>query len=278
MQQLAYYNGRVGAPEEMTVPFLDRVSFFGDGVYDATMSRNYHIYLLDEHIDRLYRSAAALRIEIPMTKAQMAATLNDLVSRMDTGNNFVYWQVTRGTGPRDHAFPEGAPNLWAYIFPREMSERGTTLTLISREDTRFFHCDVKTLNLIPSVMAAQAAREAGCDETVFHRGSRVTECAHSNIHILRGGVFRTAPADNLILPGIARAHLLSACARLGIPAREEPFTMDELREADEVIVSSSGSPCMRATALDGAPIGGRDPETLARLQDAVWGEFFAATN
>ena len=155
-----------------------------------------------------------------------------------------YYQVTRGTAQRRHAFPAGKGNLWVTLTPCEMNDGTTPLRLITREDTRFFHCDIKTLNLIPSVMAAQEAEEKGCQETVFYRpGGRVTECAHSNVHILKGGTLYTAPADNLILPGIARAHLLRACKALGIPAREEPYTLEDLRNADEILVTSSGGVC-----------------------------------
>ena len=147
------------------------------------------------------------------------------------------------------------------------------IKLITKEDTRFFHCNIKTLNLIPSVIASQDAKEAGCDETVLHRGNRVTECAHSNVHIIQNGVFRTAPTDNLILPGIARAHLIKACNKLGIPVDETAFTLQDLMEADEVIVSSSGSLCLAAEVIDGKPVGGKAPELLKKLQDEVLREF-----
>ena len=146
------------------------------------------------------------------------------------------------------------------------------------EDTRFFHCNVKTLNLIPSVIASENAKQAGCDETVFHRSGRVTECAHSNVHIIKDGVFVTAPTDNLILPGIARAHLIKACRKLGIPVSETPYTLDELMNADEIIVSSSGSLCLAAEEVDGKAVGGKAPELLKKLQDEVLREFMEETN
>ena len=121
----------------------------------------------------------------------------------------------------------------------------------------------------------QKAAQHGCDEAVFHRDGIVTECAHSNIHILKDGVFRTHPADCHILPGIARAHLLRICDALGIPVCEQAFTLEDLRQADEVIVSSSGECCMRALELDGQPIGGRAPKLFRRLHDAAFQEFWA---
>ena len=278
MERLGYYNGEFGPLEEMTVPMNDRVSWFGDGVYDAGPCRNYHIFALDEHVDRFFRSAAALRIEMPVGKDELKEILNRLVKNLDSGSLFVYYQVTRGTGVRKHAFTDGAGNLWITMIPAEISDGREPIQLVTQEDTRFFHCNIKTLNLIPSVMASQKAAEAGCMEAVFYRpGGRVTECAHSNVHILRDGVLYTAPTDNLILPGIARAHLLRACDALDVPYREEPFTLSELFAADEVIVTSSSNLCLHADRIDGQPVGGKDRELYNRLREYLLSEFYSAT-
>lgn len=279
MKNLGYYNGKFGEIENMSIPMNDRVCFFGDGVYDATYSRNYKIFTLDEHIDRLYNSASLLGMNIAETKDEMKAILGEMVSKMDTGENFVYWQVTRGSGMRNHVFPENAKtNLWIAISPRDIVDTYKKVKLITMEDTRFLHCNIKTLNLIPSVMASEKAKQAGCDETVFHRGERVTECAHSNVHIIKDGVFITAPTDNLILPGIARAHLIKACRKLGIPVSETPYTLSELMDADEIIISSAGSLCLAAEEIDGKPVGGKAPELLRMLQDEVLREFMEETD
>lgn len=278
MKRLGYYNGAYGPLEEMMVPMNDRVSWFGDGVYDAGPCRNYHIFALDEHVDRFFRNAAALQIEMPVSKEELKDTLNRLVHELDTGNLFVYYQVTRGTGVRKHAFTEGPGNLWITMNPAEIADGHVPIRLVTTEDTRFFHCNIKTLNLIPSVMAAQKAELAGCQEAVFYRpGGRVTECAHSNVHILSGGVLYTAPTDNLILPGIARAHLLRACEALEIPCREEAFSLTELFDADEVIVTSSSNLCLRAEQIDGRSVGGKDPDTYERLRKYLLEEFYKAS-
>jgi D-alanine transaminase len=215
---------------------------------------------------------------MPVTKDELKNLLNELVRKMDTGNLFVYYQVTRGTGIRKHAFTEGPGNLWVTLTPAEISDGHTPIQLVTTEDTRFLHCNIKTLNLIPSVMASQKAAEAGCAEAVFYRpGGRVTECAHSNVHILKNGTLYTAPTDNLILPGIARAHLLRACAALGIPFREEAFCLDDLMNADEVIVTSSSNLCLRADMIDGKPVGGGDSTLYNRLREYLLEEFYAAT-
>ncbi len=278
MKNLGYYNGNFGEVEQMSIPMQDRVCFFGDGVYDATYSRDYKIYGLEEHIDRLYNSAEQLAIEIPMSKSEMAQIIQDMVIKMDTGNNFVYWQVTRGTGQRNHVFPaDSKANFWINIYHKDIMDVYKKIGLITMDDTRFYHCNIKTLNLIPAVMASQKAKECGCFETVFHRSGRVTECAHSNVHILKDGVFRTAPTDNLILPGITRRHLILACKKLGIPVDETPFMLEDLMTADEIIVSSSGALCLAAEMVDGIPVGGKAPKLLKALQDEMLQEFFELT-
>lgn len=280
MKNLGYYNGKFGEIEEISIPMGDRVCFFGDGIYDATYSRNYKIFALDDHVNRFFNSARLLQIKLPCTKEELKELLNQLVQKMDTGENFVYFQATRGTDAvRNHTFTDEAQaNLWVNIYPRKMADVYKKVKLITLEDTRFFHCNIKTLNLIPAVMASRKAEEMGCNETVLHRNGRVTECAHSNVHIFKDGVFITAPTDNLILPGIARKHLIEACGRLGIPVQERPYTVEELANADEIMISSAGSLCLAAEELDGKPCGGKAPQLLKTLQDEVLREFLEETN
>ena len=279
MKNLGYYNGIYDEFEKMTIPMSDRVHFFGDGVYDATYSRNYKIFSLDEHIDRFCNSAEFLEIELPHTKAELKEILNSMVQKMDTGENFVYFQATRGSNEiRNHVFPgEGKANMWINIYHKEILDLKKKVQLITMEDTRFLHCNIKTLNLIPAVIASQRAKEAGCFETVFHRNGRVTECAHSNVHIIKNGALITAPTDNLILPGIARKHIINKCKEMNIPVIEEPYFLEQLFDADEVLVSSAGALCMVADKTDGKTVGGKAPELVEKLQTALLADFLLQT-
>lgn len=269
MKTLGYYNGKFGPLEEMTVPMNDRVCYFGDGVYEATLARNGKIFALKEHLDRFFNSAGLLKIEIPYTKEELSAILYDLLAKMDDSEIFIYWQMTRGTAMRQHQFPSAdvKPNLWVFMKPGKHGDPNKRLKLTDMEDTRFLHCNIKTLNLLPNVMAAQKAESMGCQECVFHRGDIVTECAHSNVHIIKDGVFKSHPTDHYILPGITRMHLIQICKENGIPVDETPFTMKELMEADEVIVSSATKLCAIAVEMNGTPIGNKAPELAKLLQD-----------
>jgi len=276
MENIGYYNGKTGPIDEMMIPMNDRVVYFGDGVYDATYAVNHVIFALEDHIDRFFGSFSKLEIPFAMSKEELGKELQKTVDQVDaTGSLMVYWQTTRGTGMRDHTFPEkGVPaNLFIVVRPVPLRAIDRKYKLITVDDTRFYHCDIKTLNLIPSVLAAQRAKEAGCDEAVFHRGEIVTECAHSNVSIIKDGVFMTAPLSNLILPGTARKHLIRLAQKVGIPAKETAFTVAELMDADEVMVHSTGTLCNAASEIDGKKVGGRAPKLLKALQDACVADF-----
>ena len=280
MENLGYYNGRFDLIENMTVPMNDRACYFGDGIFEVAYCRNYKIYSLDEHMDRLYLSAKKLGLNIALDKEEFSRLLYELSGKVDSHEQLIYWQVSRGTELRSHApQSELKANIWVTIRPKQLASTYLTMKLITVEDTRFFHCDMKTLNLIPTVLASIAAQNAGADEAVFHRGERVTECAHSNIAIIRDdGAVQTAPADCMILAGVARGHLIEKCRELGIPCEEKPFTVEEMMNAAEVIVTSSGTLCRPAEEVDGKKVGGRAPEILKKLQDALFGDFLEKTN
>ncbi len=278
MKELAYYDGQVGTPEDVMIPFNDRVHFFGDGVYEATLGGNHKVFLLQDHLDRFYSSAKALEIRIPMEKEELGSLLTELLGKVEGTTHFIYWQVTRGVDVRNHTYNDDmVGKLWVSIRPYAMQDPEKDIALITKEDTRFYHCNIKTLNLLPSVMASQDAKRAGVGETVFHRGDIVTECSHSNISILKDGVFISHPNDNLILRGIAKTHMIAMCYRLGIQVLEQPFTLAELMDADEILVTSSSNFYRYATMVDGAPAGGKDPETRRLLQKAVIDEFLEYT-
>lgn len=278
MERIGYYNGQIGAPDALTIPFLDRACFFGDGVYEACLAANGVIYLLDEHLDRFYRSAEAIRIQIPYTREELKDIFSDLISRVDHRHSVLYFQITRGTALRKHSFPaaEVKPNLWAMVNPLKFRDFTAPIGLTEMEDKRYFYCDVKSLNLLPAVLAAQKAEEEGCYETVLHRGDRVTECSHSNISILKDGVVYSHPNSEYILPGIAKECLFDACAQLNIPVVHRPFTIDELRNADEILVTSTTNPCSFANRFCNEPVGCKQPEIVAKLRDIVIAKYLNA--
>ena len=278
MKTLGYYNGSIGELDSMTVPMLDRACYFGDGVYDVAYSRNYKIYALEEHVERFLQSAELLRIKPSITKAALCELVKELVKKLDTGNLWIYFQFSRGTGIRSHAFLEDpTSNLWIMLKPAEIRDTYQPMRCITMEDTRFYHCNIKTLNLLPNVLATQATVETGVDECILHRGDVVTECAHSNISILKNGKLITHPADNMILAGTGRAHLIATCKGFGIPVEERKYTLAELLDADEVLITSASALCIRVIEVDGKAVGGKAAYTVQQLQDALWKDFMDKT-
>ena len=280
MEDVGFYNGEYGRIMDLKCSIMDRGMYFGDGCYDATYVCNNVILFLEDHLNRFYNSCRLLEIPFQYSREELTEILYNIVEKYDFSEGMIYWQTTRGTDFRNHVFPDFEqvkPNLMAYIRPFEMRPIDKTYKVITLEDTRFLHCNINTLNLIPSVIANQRAREAGCDEAIFHRGDIVTECAHSNVMIIDKGVLKIHPYDNLILPGIASIHLMNLARANGIPAAEEEFTLDTLMNAEEVLITSSGSLGNRVISVDGKPVGGKNPELLKKLQDLAVDEVLVYT-
>ncbi len=276
MKNLAYYNGKITAIEDMMIPANDRGFYFGDGIYEVAMVFHHKIFALEDHLERMFNSATMLQIQLPYTKEEIGALLNDLILKVESPCQFLYWQVTRGTSPRNHLFPEGvSSNLYVYSKPWKGVEISDEYRLISVVDTRFYHCNIKTLNLIPNIMAAQKAKEAGCQEAVFVRDGYVTEGSHSNISMIKDNVFITHPLDRLILPGTERKHMIRYCGEMGVGVEERAFTLEELAEADEIIISSTSHPIMRAMELDGKAVGRKNPQVISMLREKYMKEIGA---
>ena len=269
MNNLGYYNGEIDLIENMKIPMLDRCIYFGDGVYEATFAMNHIIFALEEHVERIYNNANLLKINIPYRKEEIKTILSDLAKKVDSDKQFVYWQITRGTALRTHTYPKDIKgNLLVYITPLNfIGMKDEKIKLITLEDTRFFHCNIKTINLLPNVMASQAAEELGCEEAILHRGDRVTEGSHSNVHIIKNGVLKTAPTDNLILPGITRRHVIDICNNNNIPVSEKVFTLKELMDADEILITSSTKLVRAAKEVDGTTVGGNAPEIVKVIKE-----------
>lgn len=265
MNGYAYYNGKFGRADEIAIPLTDRSIYFGDAVYDVAIARK-KIFQLDEHVTRFLSSARLLGFEHEYTHDQLSRIISKVWIRSGITDAMVYFQMSRNAPKRNHLSQicDGV-NLLVLISELTVDDGLGELDLITCEDKRYLYCNIKTVNLLPAVIASSEAEAAGCDEAVLHRGDIVTECAHSNISILRGGTLYTHPTGEKILPGITRRNLLDACRELGIEYCETPFTIAELYECDEALVTSTTKLCRRARSLNGVRIGGKDPSRAMAL-------------
>ena len=274
MENIGYYNGTFAPIEQLQIPALDRGVYFGDGVYEALRVERHRFFALKEHLSRLRDSLAFLRIEFPMTDETLTAILQEAADRVDSVSQQLYFQVTRATAMRTHSFPEsGEANLLVFSRGVPLADLADYRRVAVLADTRWGHCNIKSLNLIPSVLAAQTAKERGCSEAVFHRDGVVSECSSSNLLLLKNGVLRTAPADERILPGVTRAHFLMIARELGVPVDETAFTLEEMLEADELMITSTSAHGLPVGFVDDKLVCGRDEALLRKLQKA-YREFF----
>lgn len=268
MANLAYYNGEFGPADELKIPFLDRAVFFGDGCYDAAFIIGGKALDLKLHIDRFFNSMRMLQITPPVSKQELEQILLDFVVRSETPDGLLYWQCSRGTAPRTHCFPpEGTKaNLLVTIGPKGMPDIAKAVPMITVEDKRYFYCNIKTLNLLPNVLANEAAKAAGASEAIFVRpDGTVTEGSHTNVCILRQGVLQTHPDGECILPGISKRVLMELARELGVEVKEEPFSKEEMMAADEVFVTGSSTFLERACSIDGVALPMADEEGYLRL-------------
>lgn len=267
MDNIGYYNGVFAPIDELMVPACDRGMYFGDGAYEAIRVEKHVPFAIDEHFDRLYDSLRALRIPFTMPRQELYDILMECARRVDADAIQLYFQVTRGTARRVHAFAPGAtPNLMVFAYHYELVDIDVPRKVITLPDQRWDNCWIKSLNLIPGVLASQAALDAGCQDAILHRNGVVTECTAANLLMLKDGVVRTAPADGKIIPGVTRNHFLKLARENGIPVVEEAFTLDEAMEADELLITSTSVHGVRVVEIDGKPVCGRDIALAKRLQ------------
>ncbi|MBO7304407.1 MAG: aminotransferase class IV [Clostridia bacterium] len=269
----AYYNGHYAETDKIRIPLSDRAVYFGDGIYDAAIGRAGEIYLEEEHLNRFFENAERLNLKTDVDRAALSNILKTVAENSGYARYFLYFQLTRNAHTRTHAYPSDArSNLLVTATELKSATRGG-VKLITVPDLRHHLCNVKTLNLIPSVMASRRAAECGCDEAIFIRDGIVTECAHSNLLIVKEGAIYTHPTDNLILPGITRARIEKICKCLTIPFYEKRFGVEELYSADEVIISSTSKFSVKATHIDGIKLAENGTYISSRLRNELLLDF-----
>jgi D-alanine transaminase len=267
MERVGYYNGQIGNVDEMTIPLCDRSVFFGDAVYEAVLVLDKKPFALDLHLDRLYNSLKLTKIPFTMERDTLKKEIDKIISLSEGVQTMLYIQVSRGNAPRKHEFPQNAkPNLMMSITPLTLPSKDKKASLITIEDRRFTYCNIKTVNLLPNVFAAQKAHEENATEVLQHRGDQLTEAAHSSILILKDSTLIMPPLDEYILPGITRLILENLCKDNGIATQTRIITVDEVFEADEIILCSTTKNILYVNTIDSKAVGGKDPVLAEKLQ------------
>jgi len=263
MPDIGFLNGRFMALEDVKISVEDRGFQFGDGVYEVVRTYGGTPFRLQEHLQRLQRSVQALALPMPLTLDEWSDFVREGVKRAGYSEHKIYIQITRGVSPRDHAFP-GHQDATCVMTVRELrgldpALRRSGVSAITTPDLRWGRCDIKSLNLLPNVLARQQAKEAGVFEAVFVRNDIVTEGAVSNVMIVSKGRLCTAPEDARILSGVTRSLVLDLARKAGIGVQERDILLDELQAADEALLTGTTVEVLPLVRLDGRPIGGGVP-------------------
>lgn len=272
-----YYKNEFMNKADIQLSPDDRGYYFGDGIYEVFRVYQGQIYEQDAHLQRLQRTASEVRLTLPFSIHQIGQILTELVDKNKLIEGTVYMQITRGEAPRAHPFPAQAePIMLAYCteVPRPVATIHNGIKAITFADIRWLRCDLKTLNLLPNVMAKQAALDHGVQEVVLHREGTVTECSASNVMMIKDGVLYTHPANHLILHGITRAVVLRLARSLEIPVKEGAFTTEQLSAADEAFITGTTVEITPILEVDGHTIGAGTPGAYTRkLQEKFVGTF-----
>jgi len=259
-----YLNGEFLRVDEAKVSVLDRGFIFGDGIYEVVPVYQGNAFRMAEHLNRLDRSLAALRIAQPFDREGWVNLIEQLLARTNLETCIVYLQVTRGVARRDHQFPATpvTPTVFGMISPWEppsAAQRTQGLTAISIPDERWLHCEIKSVSLLGNVLAKQQAVDADADEVVQFRDGYLTEGSSTNIWVVSGGKLLAPPKNNLILEGIRYGLMGELAAEAGVPFEARRITREEVKSADELMLSSATKEVLPIVTLDGKPVGSGKP-------------------
>jgi len=273
---IVYLNGQFLPRNEAKLSVDERGFFFGDGVYEVTRVVRGRLFEWDRHAKRLARGLRELRIDAGLDLDTIRSLQERLVQEngIVEGQGTVYLQITRGAAPRTHHFPPpGTPatvflSATSFVPASEVRARGVAVT--TYPDYRWSRCDLKTVNLLPAVMAKQFASDHNAFESIFVREAVITEGSHTNVFGVLGGEVRTYPNSNYILPGITRDVVIELAHELGVPVSETPIYLHEVAALEECFLTGTTSDVMPVVSIDGKPVGsGRPGPITMRLYEAL---------
>lgn len=271
MPRIAYVNGRYVRHADAAVHIEDRGYQFADGVYEVCEVARGYIVDMKRHLDRLDRSLGELEIARPMSRPALQTVMREVIRLNRVVNGMVYLQVTRGVAPRDHAFPVPAVKPALVITakrgdPAAAARRAEAgLKVITVPENRWDRVDIKTVGLLPNVLARQQARAAGAYEALFiDPDGTVKEGAATNAWIVTNeGCLVTRPADHGILRGITRATVMDVAAKMGLKVEERAFSVEEAKKAREAFLTAATMVVMPVVEIDGVPVANGHPGSVA---------------
>jgi len=278
MPRIAYVNGRYVPQAEACVHIEDRGFQFADAVYEYFAIFGGKLADSEGHLERLWRSLGELRIDRPMSETTLVMAMRETIRRNRIRDGALYLQISRGVARRDHAFPTRPTPPSVVItakpvdYAAEQAKADHGIGVLTRPDNRWGRCDIKTVGLLPNVLAKQAAREAGAYEAWFVDDlGFVTEGSSTNAWIVdEEGVLRTRDTNANILRGVTRKNLIEIAAEAGVPVSPRPFTVEEAKQAREAFITAASTFVMPVVEVDGAKIGDGAPGPVAKRLRALY--------
>ncbi|MGE5515824.1 MAG: D-amino-acid transaminase [Bacteroidota bacterium] len=278
MARITYVNGQYELHAEAGVHVEDRGFQFADSVYEVLPAVNGRICHLEQHLDRLERSLGALAMAWPVSRRVLPLILARVVRLNRVSDGIVYIQVSRGVARRNHTFPaDAAPTLvisaWSHKGPSaEAVEHG--VSVVTRPDQRWKRPDIKTVGLLPNLLARQSAKEAAAYEAWLVNGDGiVTEGSATNAFIVaKDGALLTHPADGAVLGGVTRTNVIALAQRQGIEVGERPFTVAEALSAREAFITGTTITVLPVVRIDGHPVGEGRPGPITQTLRALYQE------
>jgi len=266
---VSYLNGEFVPLYEARISPLDRGFLYGDGVYEVMPVYAGRPFRFEAHANRLTRSLREIRMEDPHTRDEWRAILGELIKRNGDGDQYIYWQVTRGAERgRNHApLPNVPRTVFAFCAPLPVTSPGVLengVACVTAQDTRWAQCDIKSVALLANVLLRQLAVDAGAAETILLRDGELMEASSSAVHVVVGGTVLSPPNSRKILPGTTRSAMEEMATRAGIPCRSTPVSEVQLRSAEEVWISAATREVQPVTRIDGRPVGSGKPGPLWR--------------
>ncbi|CAE6517479.1 D-alanine transaminase [Nitrosomonas nitrosa] len=277
---MIYLNGKFLPIEQAYIPVLDRGFIFGDGVYEVIPVYSRKPFRLTDHLSRLQHSLDGIRLKNPHSDEQWRELLEQVIACNEGEDQYLYLHITRGVAKRDHAFPVGiSPTIFIMSNPLpapppEMLQKG--IPAITARDNRWGRCDIKAISLLPNVLLRQLAIDSGAMETILLRDGYLTEGAASNIFIVKNHVLLTPPKSHLMLPGITYDVVLELAQGHAIPYEIRAVSEQEIRLADEILLTSSTKEVMPIVSLDGKPVGTGEPGPIYKQLSQCYQQYKAS--
>jgi len=277
MSDIVYLNGEFMPLDEARIPVLDRGFIFGDGVYEVIPVYSRRPFRLAEHLRRLQNSLDGIRLANPHSDAEWSRLIHDIIARNPGEDQSVYFQVTRGVARRDHAFPKDAKQTvfmmsGPLVTPApDVVQKG--LPGVTATDFRWLKCDVKSISLLGNCLLKQEAVDAGAIETILFRDGYLTEASASNVFVVKQGVILAPPKNHLVLPGITYDVVLEIACQHNLPCEVREVSEKEVRQAEEIWVTSSTKEVLAITTLDGKTVGNGQPGPVFRRMHALYQDF-----